>query len=357
MRLEHWLPLLARNGFRIHPSRLPWALLTTGAAANNSLLYLVQQLFYGRKIKATEPVAPPIFILGHWRTGTTFLHEMLWHDPRLATPSNYQVYSTNHFLLTESVAVRYLNFLLPSKRPMDNVTLKWESPQEDEWARITMGLPSPYLRVAFSRQPPPYMEYLEMEGLSPAEIDSWKSGFMKFLKALTLRTGKRIVFKSPHHTARLKLLHEMFPDAKFIHITRHPFTFFPSTLRMYRSFDFSQSLQKPAENDGLESYVLDCGRRMYDSYHAYRTEVPDNQIMDVRYEDLIGSPIPTMQQIYDQLELGDIKPALDEFGKYLAPRRNYVTNRHQLPEYWQARIRSEWSRYFESFGYDGDDVG
>ena len=134
MRLEHWLPLLARNGFRVHPSRLPWALLTTASAASSSMLYLMQQLVYGRRINATEPVAPPIFILGHWRTGTTFLQEMLSHDPRLTSPSNYQVYSANHFLLTEDLAVKYLNFLLPSKRPMDNVTLKWESPQEDEWA-------------------------------------------------------------------------------------------------------------------------------------------------------------------------------------------------------------------------------
>jgi len=357
MRLEHWLPLLARNGFRVHPSRLPWALLTTASAASSSMLYQMQQLVYGRRINATEPVAPPIFILGHWRTGTTFLQEMLSHDPRLTSPSNYQVYSANHFLLTEDLAVKYLNFLLPSKRPMDNVTLKWESPQEDEWARITMGLPSPYLRVAFARQPPPFAEYLNLDGVNPTAIEAWKAGFMKFLRMVTLKTGKRLVFKSPHHTGRLKVLHEMFPDAKFIHVTRDPFTFFPSTLRMYRSFDHTQSLQKPAENDGLEDYVLDSGRRMYDSYHSYRGQVPEDQILDVRYDDLVKNPVSTMRDIYARLSLGDIEPALGGFEKYLAPRKNYVTNRHQLPDYWQARIRSEWGQYFESFGYNSDDEG
>ena len=355
MRLGHWLGLLARNGFRIHPSRLPWALMTTGNAPFNTAMYGLQQLVYGRRIRTTQPVAPPIFILGHWRTGTTFLQELLWHDPRLATPSNYQTYATNHFLLTESLAQKYLKFLLPKKRPMDNVTLQWNSPQEDEWARITMGLPSPYLRVAFSNEAPPFADYLDMQGLSSAEIDAWKLGFNHFLQCVTLRTGKRLVFKSPLNTGRIRVLHEMFPDAKFIHVTRHPFTFFPSTLRMYRSFDFSQSLQKPEEADGLESYVVQCGRRMYESYHAYRPHVPESQIIDVRYDELTGDPIGTMRKVYDHLGLGEIEPALAGFEKYLLPRKNYVTNRHELPQHWQDEIRREWSQYFESFGYHADD--
>jgi hypothetical protein len=349
--MGHWFQLLYRNGFRIHPSRIPWALMTTATTPMNTAMYNLQQLVFGRRIRATKPVAPPIFILGHWRTGTTFLQELLWHDPRLATPSNYQTYATNHFLLTEHLAQKYLKFLLPQKRPMDNVTLQWDSPQEDEWARVTMGLPSPYLRVAFAAETPPFSDYLDLENLSSAEVDVWKNGFMHFLQCVTLRTGKRLVFKSPHNPARIKLLHQMFPDARFIHVTRHPFTFFPSTLRMYRSFDYSQSLQESPESDGLESYVLEYGRRRYERYLTYRPEVPENQIIDVRYDELTSDPIGTMRQVYEQLELGDVEPALAGFEKYLLPRKNYVTNRHELPTYWQERIRAEWCRYFEVFGY------
>ncbi|MEQ9410775.1 MAG: sulfotransferase [Fuerstiella sp.] len=357
MRFGHWFQLLSRNGFRVHPSRFPWALLTTLVAPGNTALYGLQRLVFGRRISATEPVAPPVFILGHWRTGTTFLQELLWHDPRLATPSNYQTYATNHFLLTERVAQKYLKFLLPRKRPMDNVTLQWDSPQEDEWARVTMGLPSPYLRVAFSSEDPPYEDYLDMAGLSAAEIDTWQQGFHYFLKCVTLRTGKRLVFKSPLNTGRLRLLHQMFPDAKFIHVTRHPFIFFPSTLRMHRAFDFSQSLQKPRDPDGLEACVLKWARRMYESYNAYRPEVPEHQIIDVRYDELTQDPMTTMRRVYQHLDLGPIEPALAGFEKYLGPRKNYVTNRHQLPKHWQDEICRELSQYFDSFGYDRDDEG
>lgn len=357
MRLGHWLKLLSRNGFRIHPSRLPWALATTCAAPFNTALCGVQQLIYGRRIRQTTPVAPPIFILGHWRTGTTFLQELLSRDPRLTSPSNYQVYATNHFLLTEALVVRYLRFLLPARRPMDNVTLQWDSPQEDEWARITMGLPSPYQRIAFSAETPPYDEYLDMEGLSASELDAWKAGFTWFLQAVTLRTKQRVVFKSPHNTGRLSLLHQMFPDARFLHVTRHPFTFFPSTLRMHRAFDASQSLQTTPEADGLERYVLRTGRRIYDAYLTQRTGIADHQIMDVRFEDLVERPLDTMRLVYERLDLGDVQPALAEFEKHVAPRKNYVRNRHHLPAYWEGEIRREWAQYFESFGYTCDEEG
>jgi len=354
MRLEHWLPLLARNGFRIHPSRLPFALLTTLAAPFNSALSMLQHLSFGQRLRTTSLVAPPIFILGHWRTGTTLLQELFAHDPRLATPSNYQAYCANHFLLTETFALRYLKFLLPGKRPMDNVTLRWDSPQEDEWARVTMGLPSPYLQIAFSREPAPCLKYADMEGLSSTELEAWTQGFLRFLRAVTLRTQKRLVLKSPHHTGRIRHLHQMFPDAKFIHVTRHPFTFFPSTLRMYRAFNFSQSLQNPIQHDGMEASVLASGRLMYQSYHAYRDQIPDDQIIDVRYEELTTNPLDTMRKVYEHLDLGRVEPALEGFGEYLKPRSNYVTNRHKLPAYWRTRIRAEWSSYFEAFGYSED---
>ncbi|MEZ6130441.1 MAG: sulfotransferase [Planctomycetaceae bacterium] len=354
MRLSHWLKLLAGHGCRVDPSRLPFALLTTGAAPFNSALSQLQQLVYGRRITATQLVAPPIFVLGHWRTGTTLMQELLWHDPRLATPTNFQCYCANHFLLTERIALRYLKFLLPGKRPMDNVTLQWDSPQEDEWARVTMGLPSPYLQIAFCRDPPPFVDYENLDELPSAERTAWMDGFMRFLQAVTVSTQRRLVLKSPHHTGRLGHLHQMFPDAKFIHVTRHPFTFFPSTLRMYRSFNFSQSLQSPVQPDGLELSVLESGRRMFQSYHASRGQIPENQILDVRYAELTADPIGTMRTVYEHLNLGPVEPALEGFEKYLQPRRTYVTNRHELPAYWRTRIRREWSTYFESFGYSDD---
>jgi len=87
MRFGGWLKLLARNRFRIHPFRLPTALAITLFSMFNSLLYYLQWLVYGRRIDRTQIEPGPIFILGHWRSGKTFLHELMARDERLSFSS------------------------------------------------------------------------------------------------------------------------------------------------------------------------------------------------------------------------------------------------------------------------------
>ena len=83
--------------------------------------------------------APPIFILGHWRTGTTLLHEFMIRDERFGYPTTYECMDPNHFLLTEGLFTRWLNFLVPTHRPMDNMKAGFDRPQEDEFALCMLG--------------------------------------------------------------------------------------------------------------------------------------------------------------------------------------------------------------------------
>lgn len=45
---------------------------------------------------------------------------------------------------------------------------------------------------------------------------------MRFLKQITYLRPKRIVLKSPTYTGRIRVLQQMFPDARFVHIVRDP---------------------------------------------------------------------------------------------------------------------------------------
>ena len=62
----------------------------TLATPLNSALALLQRLLFGRKLAAAEFHGPPVFIVGHWRSGTTLLHELMVRDDRLSSPSTYQ---------------------------------------------------------------------------------------------------------------------------------------------------------------------------------------------------------------------------------------------------------------------------
>ena len=213
MGFSTWLRLLVRNRFAIAPSRVPMAIIVTVVSLMNSFFWLVQAALYGRKIAATEVEDDPIFVIGHWRSGTTLLHELLILDPRHTYADTFACFAPSHFLVSGWLFKPLLRALLPAKRPMDNMAAGWDRPQEDEFALCNLGVPSPYLTISFPNRPPQCEEYLDLARLSPRQRERWKRGLMWFLRCVTLRQRKRIVLKSPQHTCRVKTLLEMFPRA------------------------------------------------------------------------------------------------------------------------------------------------
>src|SRR4029077_6241295 len=124
-----WLRLLARNRLAVHPSLIYIAVIVTFVSIFHTLLRYLQDAWFGRKVGRPPIRHDPLFIVGHWRTGTTLLHELLILDERHTCPNTYQCLCPNHFLLTEGVLSRWFRFLLPSRRPMDNMAAGWDRPQ------------------------------------------------------------------------------------------------------------------------------------------------------------------------------------------------------------------------------------
>src|SRR5271170_5333032 len=103
-----WSRLLLRNRFAIHPSYWWIAVVVTVLCFTNTLLGLVESAIFNRAVRKTTIVEPPIFLLGHWRTGTTLLHELMACDERFGYPTTYQCLEPHHFLLTERLLARLL---------------------------------------------------------------------------------------------------------------------------------------------------------------------------------------------------------------------------------------------------------
>ncbi len=154
--------LLKTHGFAVHPTRWALAGIVTGFSVGNSLLAALQNLGYRRKIEATKIEHPPVFIIGHWRSGTTLLHELMAYDDRFCFPTTYECFVPHHHLLTEWFVSRFLRFVLPNKRPMDNMEAGWDHPQEDEFALMSLGVPTVYERIAFPNHRIRFMETLDM---------------------------------------------------------------------------------------------------------------------------------------------------------------------------------------------------
>lgn len=310
-------------------------------------------LWYGRAIRLARPSQPPLFVLGHWRSGTTLLHELLIRDPRHVYPTTFECFAPHHFLATEAFVTPLIGWLLPKKRPMDNVATGWDRPQEDEFALCSLGLPTPYRCWAFPDHGPTCSDWLTLENLSHADRRRWGEALRKFVSALSLKRPGRVVLKSPPHTARIKTILEHFPDAKFIHISRDPMKLFPSTVRLWKSLCDVQTLQRYRDSyDWIEEEVFSNLTRMYEAYNRDRPLIPEGRLVEMRYEDLVVDPVGALRDLYERLELGSFADAEPGVTEYLAGEKDYKTNRFELPDDVRERIAERWGSYAERWGYE-----
>ncbi|HYO24916.1 MAG TPA: sulfotransferase, partial [Lacipirellulaceae bacterium] len=154
MGFPTWLRELARHRFAVSPTRAPMTCAITAFTLMNSVLAVLERVAYGRRIDATELAEPPLFILGHWRAGTTFLHELLIRDPRHTYPTTYQCFAPSHFVLSERYVTPYTRVFVPERRPMDNMAAGWDRPREDEFELVILGVPWVYLCFMFPNHRP-----------------------------------------------------------------------------------------------------------------------------------------------------------------------------------------------------------
>jgi LPS sulfotransferase NodH len=351
MRIGGLLSLLVRNRFSVAIVRMPMVFLLLLITPWNDLLYFIQTLRFGRRIKEAQLKAPPLFVVGHWRSGTTLLHELLSLDERWASPSTYQCFAPWHFLETEWWMTRFGNFLMPDKRPMDNMKAGWMLPQEDEFAMMNLGCDSPYLRIAFPKRGPVFQELLDGSSVSDEQWKPFAEKFTWFLKTLTVRHDKPLILKSPTHTGRLGRFHDMFPGSLFIHISRDPRKLFPSTVRLWESLDNVQGLQYPVSDQEYEDLVLDSFQRMYNGYFAYRDKIPASQLIEIRYEDLVADPIHHLEQLYQKLGWDGFESMRPTLESRMQQDRDYQVNRHSMSAEQESKVRSVCEKYMRLYGY------
>jgi hypothetical protein len=291
---------------------------------------------------------PPLFVLGVWRSGTTLLHNLLSLDPRHTFPTMYQCLMPDHFLLTEDFVTR--RFPLNSKRPMDDVLVTWDQPQEDEYALCMMGQPSFHLSLAFPNHAPVHLDYLDLERVPARGRAAWKRALLRFVQRVLYRRPGRMVLKSPEHTARIRTLLELFPDARFVHIVRNPYVLFASLVKMLRAVYAHFGLQRPTYA-GLEEFIFTTMPHVLQKFEEGRHLVDPSRIHELRYEDLVRDPVGQMRAVYDALNLGGFDAVRPKLESYLKAQGTYHPNRYDLPPALHDEITRRWGGIIRKHGY------
>jgi hypothetical protein len=346
-----WAKVLWRNRFAVHPNYWYIAAFVSASSTLNMVLRWLQHGLYGERVARTRIDKAPVFVIGHWRTGTTLLHELLARDTQFGYPDFFSCSNPNHSLLSERFFKRYATFLAPEQRPMDNMAAGWERPQEDEFALCLLGAPSPYTDLAFPASAPIYPGSLDLSGLSPRELARWKRTFLRFLQALTFRDPRRLVLKSPTHTARVPVLLEMFPDARFVHIVRDPRVVVPSTVRMRTSMTRAHGFQKQ-DSAAVKERVFEDFRVIYDRLEEARPLFRSGRFHELRYEELVKDPLGELASTYQALALDGFEQARPRVEEYLRQTDGYETNKYSLGEDDRREIEARCDDVIRRYGYD-----
>ncbi|MDR3233983.1 MAG: sulfotransferase [Planctomycetaceae bacterium] len=355
MTLSAWRKLLAAGNFRIAPIRWGMAIIITLlACCCNSPAAFLQRVVYGKRIKKTQLAGSPIFIIGHWRSGTTLLHEYLIRDNRFSFADTFACFAPSHFIISRYTLRPIAALLMPKKRPVDNMEAGFDRPQEDEFALMSLGLPSPYRNILFPNNGLQIdADYLTLRNVPQQERQRWLDGIELFIKALTLlSSGKRIVLKSPPHTGRIRTLLERFPDAKFVHIYRNPYAIFPSTVNLWKRLSKDEGVQRP--KNGFEDYVFESLNTMYEAFDEDIKLLKAEQFCSIAYSELTASPVETLEKIYADLQLGNFEDVCNSIADYAASQKSYKKNKFSMDTKLREEIAVRWQRYFERFGFDNE---
>jgi len=343
--------ILSDNKFKVDKKYLPKLLKCLLIIVLSIPNYLIEKFLYNRKIKNVKIVSP-VFILGYPRSGTTHLVYLLSKDRQFAFCKTYEVLGP-HVIFTFGKVLRSIaRKALPKKRPMDNMALGATLPKEEEFAIANMGIESMAHALYFPKKSSEYVDRFVLFKGNKSEKNNWQRNHKFFLQKITLKNnGKRLLLKSPFDTGRVKEILELYPDAKFIHIYRNPYTVFSSNEKLFEGV-LPQTAFHSVENSEMEEHLYYSYKTTYTKYFTEKNLIPNENLFEISYENFIGNEEKILHNIYNKFQLGDFNRIQSNFERELDKNKKYQTNRYSLTEEQEKRIYSEWEFDFDNLGYN-----
>lgn len=347
-----WFSLLKKHNFRIHPKRWIKSLFITYYSIVNSRLVKKEQQQFDAAIRNTKIENDPVCIIGHWRSGTTFLHNLISRDKQFAFINAFEGRNVHTFLSRQKLLEKRLQMYAVQKRAMDNIHVQLDDPVEEEFALAVTTMQSPLIGWMFPQSRDYYDRYITFDDVSTEEFQNWKANYIYLTKKLTYKYNRQLLYKSPLNTARIRHLLKIFPNAKFIHIHRNPYDVFRSSLKLFNTAVRNSHLINTGDEQ-FDDYIISHYKTIYDSFFNDLTLIKKGNYCEIAFEDLEQDAVSVIEKIYQILGLENFEAMKPDLVKYLESQSKYKKNTYKpIDENIRQKINSNWQRNFKEWGYD-----
>jgi hypothetical protein len=180
----------------------------------------LQSLLIRRQLRAHRLPPEPIAVIGHWRSGTTYMHQLLASDPSAATARNSFMVAPQVGVLLHSLINSLLARLISATWPIDAVAWGPDDPQEDEIYIEKLTIDTNMAGVAF---PLDYLVHFQRSVLTTTR--RFERLWLRVTQLTWLHAGagrSHLLIKNPAHMARVPMVLKHFPQARFIFLEREP---------------------------------------------------------------------------------------------------------------------------------------
>jgi len=340
------------NHKKVHHQYLSRFILTSLISAILDPFGRVETLLKSKIVSKTKIDQSPIFIIGFWRSGTTYLHNLMCQDPNHAFVSTYQSIFPSHSLVNSFWMKKLATMAMPNERPVDKVRLNMDFPQEEEMALGNMQKLSFYNVFYF---PNHFKEYaqnaLYFKDVQQEEIDKWKDEYLLTIKKSMIMTGgKRFVSKNPPNTFRIPLLLKIFPNARFIYIYRNPYKVLSSINLFMRQVIKGVGFQEPDTLE-LENNLCMLFKQSLKKYELDKSLIPQKNLYEIEYNTLVKDPIQSINDIYTQFNLDYSDDFSTRLAKYNSSQKQHKSGGHFVSEYLHKFIGENLVDYMNQHNY------
>lgn len=350
--LRNWLRLLWRYGKQFDVAQWPRALRITLFVFATIPIRFFEQMRFGGAIRRHRLSEPPVFIIGHWRSGTTNMHNLMLQDPQFASVTMLHCAIPSGFLTWEWLARWILSRRLPRSRPMDAVPLGIDEPMSEDFALAGLTHMSHYLNYFFPQiAEQTFRKTVLFEGVSPQDVSHWADHYEYLLQKISYASGgKRLLLKNPPNLGRIPVVLKRYPDAKFIHVYRNPWLVHASSMKLMQRFMEDLAFQTH-DSAAIEDFISRRYAEIMQKWFADRDLIPPENLIELRHEEIVARPLEIVESIYRQFGLttwSRMQPLLKTYADSLA---GYQNNEYTFAREYLNRIEPHLCAMAERLGY------